>query len=149
MGGEGGSWAGRTIGRLSAPNTGLHLIVLQLTCRQRRADPFSKRSCSGAGVAGCSDGRRGAGGPGAPLAGPRDHVLAVQGRRRLQHRAGESSIPRGVLSRSSALGGFMGRKVRAKDFDDNLLTLRTQNLGRPGSSTQHWMAVLRRPKIAI
>ena len=93
MGGEGGSWAGRTIGRLSAPNTGLHLIVLQLTCRQRRADPFSKRSCSGAGVAGCSDGRRGAGGPGAPLAGPRDHVLAVQERRRLQHRACEVICP--------------------------------------------------------
>ena len=57
-----------------------------------------------------------------------------------------SSIPRGVLSRSSALGGVMGRKVRAKDFDDNLLTLRTQNLGRPGSSTR-CMAVLRRPKM--
>ena len=126
----------RTIRRLSEPNAGLHQMTCSSTCRQRRADPFSMRGCSGAGVAGWSDGRRGAAGPGAPLAGPRNHVLAVQGRRRLQHRAGESSIPRGVLSRSSLVGGFMGRKVRAKDFDDNLLTLRTQNLGRPGGSTR-------------
>ena len=141
----------RTIGRLSAPNTAHRSapndLQLHLPTATRR--PIQQEGWSGAGVAGRSDGRRGAAGPGAPLAGPRDHVLAVQGRRRLQHRAGESSIPRGVLSRSSALGGFMGRKVRAKDFDDNLLTLRTQNLGRPGSSTQHSMAVLRRPKIAI